>query len=414
MTARGALTLLALLACTARARAAVIEGRITHPTRPGATAKLLVEAIGLDPDERSITRETHSDANGHYRFDDLPAPAAYLVRARYQGLSFPGGSIGFRPGETDKPQTLDFKIYDVSSDGSRLRVVSLQWVVVRSAGVWRVQQSANVANPDGTVVIVPQAEAPPIGVALAAGHSDLETFFGRLPDGVSVRGDVAEIRGPIFPGDEGFSFQAEYDLEQKGDDLVTEIAVPSAVENVAVYVQDFGVEVDAGELHPARPARQDDQIYQAFLGFDLPAGTRLPLRVHALPPAQPLSQVWVALLAALGAGALLYFVALPVIREARARGSTPSDSGEPSSPAKAALAAALHDLEHDFETGKLSPEDHERLRADLRREALGALARERLGPAAFAQTAPEQLAACSCGRVPAPADRFCAGCGKAL
>jgi len=414
MTARAALTLLALLACSARAGAAVIAGRITHPTKPGAAARIEVEAIGLDPQEHPISRQTRSDAEGRYRFDDLPAPAAYLVRAHYAGLSFPGGSAAFRAEEAGKTQTLDFRIYDASSDASRLRVTSLQWVVARSAGVWRVQESATVSNPDSTVVVVPASQPSPISVGLAPGHGELETFFGRLPDGVEVRDSVAEIRGPVFPGEEGFSFQVEYDLEQKGDDLVTEIAVPTAAENVAVYVQDFGVAVDAGELHPARPARQDDQIYQAFLGFDVPSGTRLPLRIHPLPPLQPLPRLWVALLAALGAGGLLYFVAAPVVREALARGAPRGESPEEESPAKAALAAALRDLEHDFETGKLSAEDRERLREDLRREALAALARERLGPGVAAAAAPERPAACRCGRVPAAGDRFCAACGSAL
>ena len=54
---------------------------------------------------------------------------------------------------------------------------------------------------------------------------------------------------------------------------------------------------------------------------------------------------------------------------------------------------ALHDLEHDYETGKLSLEDRERLRADLRREAVAALARERY---ASDSVKPETPVACSC------------------
>ena len=119
------------------------------------------------------------------------------------------------------------------------------------------------------------------------------------------------------------------------------------------------------------------------------------------------------MLAALGAGALFFFVIAPIVREALARGATARDL-EPESPAKAALAAALHDLEHDFETGKLSVEDRERLRADLRREALAALARERLGPPGASEPAPAEKPACSCGRVPSAGDRFCAAAEAAL
>jgi len=413
MTLRGVFLGLALLACAASARAVTLEGTITHPTKTGAGAKLLVEALGLDKDEHPISRSTTSDAHGHYKFENLPAPAAYLVRAHYQGLSFPGGSTGFRSADPGQTQTLDFKVYEQSSDASQVHMTSLQWVVTRSAGVWRVQQLATVANPTEFVVLVPPPAPAPLGMGLASGHGPLDTMMGRLPDGVMEHDSIAEVRGPIFPGDEGFSFQVEYDVEAKGD-FATEIAIPSAVENFTLYVQDFGVDVEAGELHPARPARQDDQIYQSFIGFDLPAGTRLPVHIRVLPPAQPWPQSLVILLAALGAGALLFYVAAPVVREAL-RGARAEQSLEPESPAKAALAAALADLEHDFETGKLSAEDRERLRADLRREAIAALARERSAGAAPPPPAPVVDSFCrSCGRAFAPGDRFCAACGKPL
>jgi len=414
MPARAAFAALALLACAARADAAVIEGRISHPSKPGAAANLLVEALGLDPQENAISRQTHADKDGRYRFENLPAPAAYLIRAQYGGLTFPGGSAGFRQGDEAKTETLDFKVYDKSADPSRLRLSQLQWVIAKSAGVWRIQETATVANPDEVVVVVPPSNPTPIRVGLAPGHGVLDLMFGRLPEGATVVGDTVELRGPVLPGEQGQSLQIEYDLEPVDGGFATDIAIPTTVADLAVYVQDFGIDVDAGELHPARPARQDDLIYQAFIGFDIPAGTSLPLRVRPLPPAQPFPQTLIALLAALGAGALFFFVIAPIVRQALARGATARDV-EPESPAKAALAAALHDLEHDFETGKLSAEDRERLRADLRREALAALARERLGPAPDdAAPLPPALKPCSCGRVPSAGDRFCAACGSAL
>lgn len=412
MSARRVSLLLALLACAARAHAAVIEGQITHPSRPEAVAHLVVEAIGLDPKEQPIVRETKSDAQGHYRFEDLPAPAAYLVRAHFGGLTYPGGTAPFPPNEADKTKTLDFKIYDKTQDGSTLKITSLQWVIVRSAGVWRVQESATIANSGDAVVLVSSAQPAPIQIGLAPGHGDLETFFGRLPEGAEVHGDVVDVRGPVFPGDEGFSLQVEYDLDQKGD-LATSVDIPSPVGDLGIYVQDFGIEVEAGELHPARPVRQDDRMYQTFIGFDLPSGTRLPLAVRVLPPVSRLPIGIVALLAALGAGALLFFVAAPILREALARDDT-QQSLEAESPAKAALASALRDLEHDFETGKLSPEDRVRLREDLRREAVAALARERAPAAPVASATPPAGATCSCGRISAAGDRFCPACGKPL
>lgn len=403
---------LALLG-VAPARAAVIQGRVTHPSKPGAAAGLVVTAIGIDEKENTVQRETKTDADGRYAFADLPAPAAYLVRARYGELAFPGGSAVFRPGEPELTQTIDLEIYETSDDGSRLRLSSLQWVVARHAGEWRVQQNATIANPDAAVIVVPPDAPPLLRIALAPKHGEVETAFGLLPDGVVIQNGVAEIRGPVLPGDQGASLQIGYDVESPDAELTTVVGLPSAVDQLGVYVQDFGIDVDAGPLHPARPVRENDVIYQAFLGFELPAGTVLPLRVRALPPATQIPQAVVGLIAALLAGGLLFFVAGPLVfarRDAAAAAAEPLEE----SPAKAALAAALHDLEHDFETGKLSPDDRDRLLDDLRREALGALARERgpFAPGPAVEPAVERV--CQCGRVAGAEDRFCASCGKAL
>jgi hypothetical protein len=401
----------ALVAAASAARGAEIHGRITHPTRPEAAAGLDVQAIGIDETEQTITRETKTDREGRYRFPDLPAPAAYLVRAMYGDVVFPGGSAIFRPGEpAGLEQTIDFEVFDSVADASKLRIASLQWVIARSAGAWQVRQAVVVANPERAVVVVPDDQPSPLRVALAPGHGEVSSGFGRLPPGVTLDGDVATIRGPILPGDTGFSFELVYDVDAPDGELRAPIALPSAVDQLSVYVQDFGIDVDAGALHPARPARQDDVIYQSFLGFDLPAGSERTVVVRALHPATPISPGWVALAAALVAGGLIFFVAGPIAfartADAGAHGSAP----EPS-PESHALDAAFADLEHDFETGKLSAADRDRLRADLERERAQAGARETHDPGS-AREAPSP--ACSCGRLPAPGDRFCAGCGSAL
>jgi hypothetical protein len=387
----------------APARAGEIHGKVSHPTRPEAVAGLEVQAIGIDETEHTITRETRTDAEGRYRFPDLPSPAAYLVRARYGEVMFPGGSAIFRPGEpAELAQTIDFEVFDASSDPAKLRLTSLQYVIERSAGAWRVRQVAVVANPDRAVVLVPDDQPSPIRVALVPGHGEVEGSFGRVPPGVEIDGDVATVRGPFLPGEQGFSFELVYDVEAPPGELVAKLALPTAVDQLSVYVQDFGVDVNAGELHPARPARQDDVIYQSLLGFDLPAGAERTVVVRALDPGTPLPQLWVALTAALLAGGLLFFVAGPVAFAARA--STPAEP-DVETPAEHAIDAALADLEHDFETGKLSPEDRDRLREDLERER-----KEAQNPSL---PAPARTI-CSCGRAFAPGDRFCASCGSAL
>ena len=197
-------------------------------------------------------------------------------------------------------------------------------------------------------------------------------------------------------------------MPSRGADLVTEISLPEATESFELFVRDFGITVDAGSLHPARAIREADTFYQQWMGFDLTAGTRIPVHVAALPPRSPTSPWLNALVAAFGTAALLIWVGRPATARSARSATTAEDSAD-REPEKAALIAALEDLEHDYETGKLSAPDREQLREELRREALHALAQRR---ATSGATEPERI--CACGNRPGSADRFCSDCGARL
>jgi len=76
-----------------------------------------------------------------------------------------------------------------------------------------------------------------------------------------------------------------------------------------------------------------------------------------------------------------------------------------------AVYRAIEALDEDFETGKLSSDDHARMRAELRAEAVALLQSER------SAAAPKPVAApvCpGCGTAVRIADRFCSQCGAPL
>jgi hypothetical protein len=384
------------------ARAAQIEGQVRNATRGVLAADLPVQLVGFDSQQNTVERRTRTDARGRFRFRDLPAPGIYLVRPQGDGFSYPGEPVAFRPGEPETAPPVELSVYDLSDDPVGLRVAQVQWVVERDAGVYRVSQRARIANPGLRVVRVGAEREALLRVALAPGHGEVATQFDSLPPGVRIADGIAEIRGPVFPGDEGLVLQLSYDLGAGPEGaLETRIAAPDPIDEVGLYVQDFGVAIYAGALHPARVALQDDVFFQSFIGFDVERGTALPLRVAPLPPARTASTWSAILLAALVAGSLAWFVGWPV---ASLRSSAAPPAPAELDPAAVALQSALADLEHDYETGKLSAED----RARLERELTRAPARADAG-----EPRPQQRI-CACGHVPAPADRFCAACGSAL
>lgn len=394
-----------LLLAPSFAAAVDLTGSVLHPSRPEAAVDVEVMLVGVDAQENTLHRETRTDERGGFRFDDLPTPAAYLVSARYAGIRFPGGTAVFRPGEEPKADPIEIRIFERTASRDALSLGTARWVIEHEAGEFRVLQTIGIRNPGDQVAIVEPSAPPLLRFALAPEHGEVSTPFGALGEGVAVEAGVVEIRGPVLPGEQELRFT--YAIEAPHAVLDTRIAVLDPLEALEIYVEDFGIDVDPGALHPARAVRHDGRVYQAWMGFELGADRSLPLRIRPLPPpARTPPWIAAATIAAL-AGLGLWLVGHPLIE---ARRSLPS-SDEPSEidRVREDLQRALLDLEHDFETGKLSAEDRDRLREDLRNDAVLALARHRArGDAAQAP------ARSCCGRSYAASDRFCASCGKPL
>jgi cytochrome c-type biogenesis protein CcmI len=397
--------LLAAALAPLAAQAGEISGRVIHPSRPAEAARIPVRLLGFAAPGGEITRETRTDAAGSFRFGEL-APGGYFVLAEYAGIVFPGGRATFTAEDPNRSESMAFHVYDRGSDPSELRLASLRWILEREAGVYRVSQVVGVRNPTG-FVIEAAADAPAaLRIPLARGHGDVEAPFGRMPGGAAIEAGALELRGPFLPGER--EYVIAYDVAAQGNALETEFALPPGAELVELLVRDFGVRADVTGLHPARSARQSDELYLRWVGFEPEGGSVVPVRLEPLAPREPPSRALQALLAAALSALVAAWVLRPIGSRAVALPSRDAQSDE-----RDAVVAALRDLEHDYETGKLSAEDRERLRSDLRREALRAMRPAPVEPAR-AEPGPAAAPACSCGRAAQAGDRFCAACGKPL
>jgi hypothetical protein len=397
----------ALLAAVApAATAATLEGEVVHAEKPAAAAGVPLSLLGVLRSGTTVERTARSDAQGRFRFEEIPAGAAYLLFGEYEGIRFYGGTVVLREEETAATRSLELRIHERTDDPTGLALRSLGMVLDREAGSWRARAVVSISNPTSRAIAIDDGAPAPLRLGLLPGAGEPRTPFGSLPPGARVEDGALALRGPFVPGDQELSIV--YDVAGGGEALRTALPVPDPIESLELRVRDFGVAVDAGALHPARPTREGDEIFLRWLGFDLPAGRALPLALEPLPPRRPLPRAAHALVVAVLAGALFLFVTRPLAAE-RPETRARAPAGPDADPEREALFAALRDLEHDFETGKLSAEDRDRMRAALRDDAARALAARRAATAP-----PTAVAVCACGRLPAPGDSFCAACGKPL
>ena len=111
-----------------------------------------------------------------------------------------------------------------------------------------------------------------------------------------------------------------------------------------------------------------------------------------------------------GLGALLFLVA--PLRSQR----EPAQLAEPEgiSTGRQAVYQAIEALDDDFEMGKLTHEDHQRMRAELRARAVVLLREEREAQGAATSPRVEPATCARCGAALRTADRFCSQCGASL
>jgi len=180
---------------------------------------------------------------------------------------------------------------------------------------------------------------------------------------------------------------------------------------LSVFLADTGIVAESDRLHRRRPVRSQDRNYVHLEAFEVEPDEAVSLSIRALEsPASPGRGLGAALVA-VAALALAWFLAAPLRRRPQRDATGPAEADDsPARREREALYASIRDLEDDFETGKLSAEDHAALRDELRARAVALAQREREQARVAPAAAPAPVCA-RCGSGLRTGDRFCAQCG---
>ncbi|MBK7950349.1 MAG: hypothetical protein IPK00_16760 [Deltaproteobacteria bacterium] len=261
-------------------------------------------------------------------------------------------------------------------------------VTIPRAEVWLDLDDTRVhATADLELEVAP---GPPV-----AGTPDAPLLSVRLPDGASLTGVAPEaealgllprdhgfdVLGPIGEGKTNLGFA--YRLDAKPEGVSLDLRFPRPVSTLNVLIADTGLALESSRLHRLRPFRSGTRNYLHREAFNVADDERVdlriaPLRDTALPREAGMAFAFTAI-----AGSAAYLAA-PLIRRARRSDAALSAEDASEEAARAQLAAereaayaAIRDLDHDFETGKLEAADHASMREALRAHAIELLAAER-------------------------------------
>lgn len=281
------------------------------------------------------------------------------------------------------------------------------WLELDDAAL--VVDESYLVQTEGDQALTASSDAPLLCLPLPDNAEALRFSSDTLRMGVEVDASGAlAFRGPLPAGASVASLRYRLPVRSKAGSVLFTRSFPRPLELLSVFVADNHVVPETTRLHRMRTTRRDERNFLSLEGFQIEAGEEVAIELQRLPAPRPvprLASIGFALLA--GGGALAFLIA-PI------GGRRPeADAGESRvarlAAEREAVYASIHDLDEDFETGKLTREDHAELRAQLRARAVELLQEERRGEPA---PTPRPAVFCTqCGEKLPRAARFCPHCG---
>lgn len=363
------LTVLVAVLLTGPAQAAengVIRGRAFNETtgEPAPGVEVLLSGAAEDGSGR-VRRTTTTDADGTYRFDDLPSGDdwLYVLDGVFEGGRFPGSPFGFPPGETPSLETT-LKVWNTTTDPASILVTRDAMFVLPSENAVGVVESVTVVNHTDLAYIGRAGEMRRGGDA-----ADTETTFGfGLPAGAgqvrieNASFDVPELVATDFgfgitvalpPGRSTFTYS--YRVPADGSTYVLSKTALYPTADLIVFVGD-PLELDSDRLDESGTETIDDKEYRRWTAPEMvDAGDTVLI--------QAVAEADMALLPfAIGAGVVLALVSAAYIfarRRPRAPEAAPSETRDE-------LLAAIASLDLAYESGSIEKQEWERQRDRLK------------------------------------------------
>ena len=284
-------------------------------------------------------------------------------------------------------------------------------------------------------VLSARSDAPLLCLSLPPGAEALRFSTETLRMGVEVDATGAlAFRGPLPAGSSLVSLGYRLPVRDSTGSIRFGRHFPSELALLSIFVADNGVLPETERLHRKRTVQRSQRNYLHLEGFQIEPGEEMVLDLERLSAPKPLPRLASIGFALLFAAAALAFMMAPVGGRRRARDGSESRASQLAAE-REAVYASIRDLEEDFETGKLTSEDHGAQRAELRTRAVRLLQAERAAgeneraagekeraagpregaaggkPSGKARVASQSVCR-ACGEALPDQARFCAQCGE--
>jgi len=298
-------------------------------------------------------------------------------------IEIDGTRLALLEGDAREPGTaiqLRVHVPDLSSDPSALRLgradLSIElddtFLEVTQSQKLSVAAGAHLASTPGEPLLrfaVPLA-AKLVGVSAGAEQLGIRTFDS--PSASPPEKGIS-LLGPLGPGEHEFAFRYRIPVENGAAEL--DLQFPMTLPTLFIRTADTGLLIESDRLHRLRPQAMGTRTWMLREAFQIEPDEQLSIRFEALDQKGPWQFGGLAFLITASAF-VLFFIPNP-LRTPTSEIRSPEDGRAGPAHERDLVYATIRDLEHDFETGKVSEEDYERGRDELRARAVELMREEK-------------------------------------
>lgn len=373
----------------------VISGTVTNQTTKQPMPNLSVELGIFDQTSQLETRTGTTDAQGFYRFEQLPTDStlACAIRVTYpENVPYSSDFVSFTDGKTEID--LPVFVYETTNDPSGIKAERVHYIMEFDAGRALVAELV-VLSLDGDRTYVGDGNHV-LRFPLPAGIESLNVNDEALGDRFIQIDNGFVDRLPLSPGKNTRQIILRYALPYSGTSLDFQRSLPYPAAAVNALVADVGEQVNSADLTAGEKRETDGGgSYYNLSAQNLAADQPVRISVSGLPDAASAAATgsmgtgvqtaasgtgasgginrWVLIgLIALVAAAAAFLVALPLARGRR--GETVGLAAQAMTREELVDALAQLDLAH--EAGEISESAYRDQRLKLKAQLRDMMRRE--------------------------------------
>lgn len=353
-----------------------ISGRVVNRTTNEMVSGLEVKLQTIQENQIALISTTTTAQDGNFRFSNLGTQptSIYQVSAVYKDVDYNSGALNFHKDQTSL--NVELAVFEPGANPEAISSNIAHTVIYARAGGLHILEFESLANSENKVYIPPsdKGEAGTFLLFLPK-EADSISFISELTPSNTLRtGNGLAYAGPVKPGETQFAYSYRVPYGESNYIYSRPVSYPMA--SYSLLVQGNTLRVESSLLQAQEPVVINGEPFQMFSAQNLRPATNLMINIsQAAVPGSAGSSSSFPLLAS-----PIVIIAFPVILVSaliififflRKRKPAPVKVTSPA--ANQALEQLLQDLaklDDSFESGEISAEDYQQLRAEKKGQLL--------------------------------------------